>query len=219
MSRRREPASTRVHNLHDAYMEFLGAPDGEYGTNEGLLLHVLGHLSVKDPATFEPVNEHYKRKGRKVIQTFRDAFNACMEPRFGVRDWRHFNLSLLQECSGLRDLNLPDRVTSVLLAEQEHERHFEHMRATAPLSDRTDLIEATSDSEAAPLELLTRAVPRRARSREIILRATVPRHCVGSKGACSNTPEARIYQAARSVYHRAGAALRRANIRRARKRR
>lgn len=102
-----------MRSLADALGEFLRSPavcpqiegyQSERGawTNEDIVVAVCGARGTLacDPALYDMVQLKYGQPGKERIATFERAFAACARPydKRGHRDWRDFDLGVLQEC-------------------------------------------------------------------------------------------------------------------------
>lgn len=180
------PSSLRFRTMHDAYQEFLGAPaTGGYGTNEGVILSVMGSTKEKDCPAFDSVREKF---GKKKACTFEEAFRACFR---GHKDWRKFDFEPLQEAHAeFRHLQLPERVYDALEREAIA-GHYED--DPTPAIDQSVFEPA---EELPPLELAQRSGPAR-RSRA---------------GKSTVAALARKYAAAKRLYHATGEQLHMAKV-------
>lgn len=185
MPRRSSPFIVR--SLKSAWSDFLGATaTGGFETNEGVFLHVLGHITVRDCSTFDGVRENYELKKACTAQ---QAFNACWNRK---RDWRGFDLRSLQDChEDFRHLGLPDKVNDALEREsiQEESDRGEGNRRAANKEEY---------EEAPPLELLYRGGKSR-RKRKSKSAPKSKREKIGTLK--------KIYRVAKKMYHETGEQL------------
>lgn len=167
--------TTKVKSLRAALDVFLSAPSADEGlTNEGHINRVLGHLSVRDPASFEAVAEKYE----KPVSTFAEAFNAAWH---GKRDWRDFDLAVLQET--FPALRLPAKVEAAILAEDEAEWKQREYEASLKTEEDSYDEPAFDEEEPRPLALLRRPGPQ-SRRRKSAEKVRVVTRTVRVKAKC-----------------------------------
>ena len=125
---------TAITTIAAALSEFLAAPAADGRTNDDVVVQALGHMGVRDRASFDAV----AMASDKQIETFAEAFAACCVPRTThgqkqekrdgrivvlrttrqTRDWLDFDIRSLRDCVGglLAPLQLPERVIEAQMA-------------------------------------------------------------------------------------------------------